>query len=171
MSILTKTKNRFWFLLALMVLTHITYSQKITSYKINDLLNRVINSSDTVYVVNFWATWCKPCVAELPDFNRLDSVYKLKKVKVLLVSLDFKEDISSKLIPFIKKHNYHAEIIVLDESNGNNFINKISEKWSGAIPATLITQRNKNVEEFYEKKLSYGFLVERLQAKYMILDQ
>jgi hypothetical protein len=110
-------------------------------------------------------------VAELPDFNKIDSVYKTQKIKVILVSLDFKEDVKLKLKPFIAKRKFKAEIIVLDEVNGNDFINKVSESWSGAIPATLITKNNNQISEFYEKKLSYEFIVERLQINKSILNQ
>ena len=66
-------------------------AQKPTVYKINELLNRINNDSDTTYVVNFWATWCKPCVAELPEFEKLhlDAKDNNRKTKVLLVSMDF----------------------------------------------------------------------------------
>jgi thiol-disulfide isomerase/thioredoxin len=61
-------------------------------YKINDLLNRIKNN-DTTYIVNFWATWCKPCVQELPAFDSLLTITKNSRTKIILVSLDFKEDI------------------------------------------------------------------------------
>ena len=81
-------------------------AQKPAVYKINDLLNRINNNSDTTYVVNFWATWCKPCVAELPEFEKLhiDSKEKNRKVKVLLVSMDFVEELNKKLKDFLTKN-------------------------------------------------------------------
>lgn len=133
-------------------------AQKTPVYKIDNLLKRIHNTSDTLYVVNFWATWCKPCVAELPDFEKIHQLNKNKKVKVLLVSMDFKEDIKTKLQPFLKKNNYSAEVVVLDELNGNAFIDKVSKEWGGAIPATLFTKQNNSVNEFYEKKLNLEFL-------------
>ena len=68
-----------------------------------------------------------------------------------------------KLKTFLTKNKYTCEVIVLDEVNGNDFINKISEAWSGAIPATLITRKNKSVNEFFEKKVTYDFLVEKIK--------
>lgn len=138
-------------------------AQQVPVYKIGDLLKRIHNASDTVYVVNFWATWCKPCVAELPEFEKLHTQYKDSLVKVLLVSLDFKEDMTGKLIPFLRKNNYTTDIVLLDEVNGNSFINQVSEKWSGAIPATLITTRNKSRQVFLEKKLTEAVIVEEIK--------
>lgn len=149
-------------LILLLFIGNAINAQKIGVYKIDDLLKRINNNSDTIYVVNFWATWCKPCVAELPEFEKLNKDYSSKKVKVILVSMDFKETLNKKLKPFIKKNKYTCEVVLLDESNGNDFINKISEEWSGSIPATLITRKNKSVNEFIEKKVTYDFLVEHL---------
>lgn len=163
-----KIKSKFLFSFTFVLIFSKIYSQKIEVYKINHLLNRIQNNSDTTYIVNFWATWCKPCVAELPDFEKIDSIYKTEKIKVLLVSLDFKEDLNSKLKPFIVKRKFTSECIILDEANGNDFINKVSELWSGAIPATLITNQNKQIKEFYEKKISFNFLKERLNANKLI---
>jgi thiol-disulfide isomerase/thioredoxin len=113
------------------------YGQTVTGiYKINDLVSRIKNP-DTVYVVNFWATWCKPCIKELPAFDSLESSSQNSKIKVLLVSMDFKEDNSKKVESFLRKNRIRPECIILDEIDGNSFINKISPQWSGALPATL----------------------------------
>jgi thiol-disulfide isomerase/thioredoxin len=117
-------------------------------YKINDLVKRV-DTSQTTLIVNFWATWCKPCVQELPAFDSLNT--ESKNYKVILVSLDFKEDIKSKVNPFLKKNHIKSECVLLDEVNGNDFIDKISKEWSGAIPATLFKNTNKKI--FIEKKM------------------
>lgn len=134
--------------------------QKPAVYKMDDLLKRIHNASDTVYVVNFWATWCKPCVQELPEFEKLNimSVNTKAKVKVLLVSLDFKESLKTKVVPFLNNNKYSTECVLLDEVDGNVFINKINSKWSGAIPATYFTKGNKKQEEFIEKKLTFETL-------------
>ena len=94
--------------------------------------------NDTTYVINFWATWCKPCVEELPYFEQLHDQYKGEKVRVILVSLDFPKQIESKVVPFVKKHQLKSDVVVLAEVNGNNYINKVEPTWSGAIPVTIV---------------------------------
>src|ERR1700739_2398938 len=93
------------------------HSQHVSVIKITDLENRIKNNSDTAYVVNFWATWCVPCVKELPAFDSLNTAYSKKKVKVLLVSLDFKEDLQTKLIPFLISKKIKPEVVLLDETD------------------------------------------------------
>ncbi len=138
--------------ISFLICTILGKSQAVSHvYKINDLLAR-INNPDTTYIINFWATWCKPCVKELPSFDSLNSNSKKNNLKILLVSLDFKEDIEKKLNPFLLKNKIKHECVVLDEINGNDFINKIDEKWTGAIPATLIKLNKKRV--FVEKSIS-----------------
>ncbi len=140
------------------------YSQKIKIYKIEDLEKRVKNNSDTTYIVNFWATWCAPCVKELPDFDTINAAYATDKIKVILVSLDFKEDLDNKIIPFIKKKNVQSEVVVLDEVNGNYFIPKVSNAWSGALPATWIVNTKKSVDRFFERKITTEFLKNELHT-------
>jgi thiol-disulfide isomerase/thioredoxin len=123
-----------------------TVGTGVPSVKIDEVNKRLQNGNDTVYVVNFWATWCAPCVAELPYFERLDSVYKYKSVKVILVSTDFKKDIDSRLVPFIERKKLHSEVNFLDELYDNEWIPKVDSLWQGNIPATKIysakTQRS-----------------------------
>jgi len=113
-------------------------------------LNR---QTDTVYIINFWATWCKPCVKELPFFEKISEKYKDQKVKVILVSLDFAKNYESMLIPFVKKKGLKSEVVLLSDPNSNDWIDKVSPIWSGAIPATLIY--SKNSREFYEQSFNY----------------
>jgi thiol-disulfide isomerase/thioredoxin len=120
-------------------------------YKIDGLLKRM-SGSDSTYIINFWATWCKPCVRELPAFDSLFHETKNQKVKIILVSLDFKEDTEKKVIPFLKRQQTVCEVVLLDEVNGNDFIDKISKKWTGAIPGTLFKRGAKM--EFRESKLN-----------------
>jgi thiol-disulfide isomerase/thioredoxin len=135
-------------------------SQVSGIYKIDDLLSR-IKQKDTAYVVNFWATWCKPCIEELPSFDSLTAITSKMPVKVLLVTLDFKEDLNTKVKPFLLKHKLKSQVVLLDETNGNDFINKISEKWSGAIPATYF--KNDQNTLFVEKKMRLADLNEHLK--------
>lgn len=140
--------------LSLLFLSTLLSGQKVSAvYKTEDLLKR-LNNKDTTYVVNFWATWCKPCVQELPAFDSLAAANK--NVKVLLVCLDFKEELDKKVNPFLLKRKIKSECVLLDEVNGNEYINKISESWSGAIPATVFVKGKTKILK--EKKLNLAEL-------------
>jgi thiol-disulfide isomerase/thioredoxin len=139
-------------------------SQEIPVLKVTDLEKRIKNDSDTTYIVNFWATWCAPCVKELPDLDSIHDVYKGQNVKVLLVTMDFKEELQTKVIPFLQKKKLHAEVLLLDEVNGNYFIPKISNDWTGAIPATLIINNKKKFTHFFEKKVTFELLKNEIES-------
>lgn len=123
-------------------------AQQILTF--GQLAPRLSTQSDTVYVVNFWATWCGPCVAELPYFEKLQEQNKDQKFKLLLVSLDNKNTVESKVVPFIQKKNLTAEVVVLAEKDPNKWVDKVDESWTGSIPATLIF--SKSQKAFYEKQ-------------------
>jgi thiol-disulfide isomerase/thioredoxin len=130
-------------------------------YKIDDLVNRISND-DTTYVINFWATWCKPCVAELPEFEKLNNDSAGTKLKVLLVSMDFVEDLNTRLKSFLKKNNYKAEVVLLNETDATTFIPKLDNRWGGSIPATLVKHGGKKA--FAEKKLTIENLLEMVKS-------
>ena len=128
----------------------------VKAYNYEGLKHFLNQKNDTTYVVNFWATWCVPCVAELPHFEDLNEKYKDNKVKVLLVSLDMDKKIESQLIPFIKKRQLKSEVVILRDPDADSWISQIDSSWTGAIPATLIY--NKDQRKFYEKSFTYDGL-------------
>jgi thiol-disulfide isomerase/thioredoxin len=124
-------------------------AQHIEVYNAERLLQRVSNE-DTFYVVNFWATWCGPCVKELPEFERLQKHYNGKPVKILLVSLDFKEAYPRKIESFLQKKRPPHEVVWFNETNANEFIPKIDNRWQGSIPATWLVYRKQSYTNFVE---------------------
>lgn len=107
------------------------------------LQKEILNDKNTIYVVNFWATWCAPCVKELPHFEKLNS--ENKRVKVVLVSLDFKNQFESKLLPFLKKKNIQSQVVLLTDKDYNKWLPLVDKEWSGSIPATLIIKNEKKI--------------------------
>lgn len=124
--------------------------QEIASYKAGRLMDRLAAGDDTVFVVNFWATWCGPCIKELPEFDKLADRYKGRPVKIILVSLDFKNDYPGKIQKFINKRKLEHEVVWLNENKPNDFIPKITEEWQGSIPATLLYHKERGWQKFFE---------------------
>jgi thiol-disulfide isomerase/thioredoxin len=122
----------------------------------NGLEAILTKNDDKTYIVNFWATWCKPCVEELPAFEKLYEAYKDKNVVLVLVSLDFPNKLESRVLPFIEKNQLKGKVVLMGDPNQNTWIPKVSPEWSGAIPATVIY--NKNNRKFYEQSFDYTTL-------------
>ena len=113
------------------------------------LYSKIDLSVDKTYVINFWATWCAPCVKELPYFEEINKEFKDKNTEVILVSLDFPSQIESKLKPYLKKNKIKSKVMLLDDSKMNTWVPKVSEQWDGGIPATLSV--NSSNYNFYPK--------------------
>ena len=113
------------------------------------MYSKIDLSVDKTYVINFWATWCAPCVKELPYFEEVNKQSKDNNTEVILVSLDFPSQIESKLKPYLKKNKIKSKVILLDDSKINTWVPKVSEQWDGGIPATLIV--NSSNYNFYPK--------------------
>lgn len=112
--------------------------EDIPVYEFEALQKVLPADNNQLVILNFWATWCKPCVAEMPYFNAISKKYADNdQIKVLLISLDMSTQIESRLIPFMNKRQLHPEVWVLDDPDANSWIDKVDPSWSGAIPATL----------------------------------
>lgn len=134
------------------------FAQTKTVHPLNiQQLNKRVSNPDTVYVVNFWATWCGPCVKELPNFDQLQQTYKGKPVKVLLISMDFKSKLNE-VKAFAKSRKLISEVYLADKPNEQEFIDAIDKNWSGALPGTLIVNTKKHFKKFYEQEFTYDQL-------------
>jgi thiol-disulfide isomerase/thioredoxin len=123
--------------------------------KWNALESILESKQDSVYVINFWATWCRPCVTELPFFDSLATNYSDKPLAMVLVSLDFKRQFNDRLIPFLEKNNVRSRVLLLDEPDYDSWIGKVDAYWGGAIPATLVIHPKSDYREFFEKEFTY----------------
>ena len=138
------------------------YSDKeITQKTFNQLLSSLDLSNNQTYVVNFWATWCSPCIKEIPHFEYVNKKFDSNLVKVVLVSLDLPNHFNSKLVPFVKKNNIKSDVIHLTDINVNEWMPKISNEWNGGIPATLIM--NNNFQKFYPKPFEKDELIDEIE--------
>ena len=133
------------------------YSQNVKLITLDQLNERIKTGKDSTYVVDFWATWCAPCIKELPHFEKLAADYKSDKLKVLLVSVDFKSKLNSNVFPFVKRKNLKNEVFLLNESSPQEYIDRIDPSWSGSIPATLFIKGD--TRKFVESEFTYEQLL------------
>ena len=130
-------------------------SQNIEAIKFSELQNKILYADAPLTVFNFWATWCGPCVKEMPHFDNLET--ENEDIKVYFVSLDFKQDFE-RVRKFVAKKDLKSEVLYLDEKDPNSYMRKVNKDWSGAIPASLfVTDLGKTY--FFEK----AFTKEELQ--------
>lgn len=152
----------FWFIGLLAISNLCAQSTTIKIIDFKTLQSLTNNNTDTTYVINFFASWCKPCLKELPEFIEFANNNHDHAIKVIFVSLDFKSD-SKALESIINKYNITQSVYLLDEPNANKWINAIDPTWSGAIPATLITNSAQKRRTFIEDSMTYDTLNQLLK--------
>ncbi|MBS1783233.1 MAG: TlpA family protein disulfide reductase [Bacteroidetes bacterium] len=131
-------------------------AQSVSSSSVETLKSRIAHT-DTVFVINFWATWCGPCVRELPEWNKLEMYYSHKPVKVLLVSVDDASMYPKRLSKFAARKKIQPEIIWLTDPAAP-FLMQLTSNWSGGIPFTYICYQNTSYTNFFEGIISAGQL-------------
>lgn len=139
------------------------YAQQAEIVKLKQLQDHINRETDHIKIINFWATWCAPCIKEMPLFEKIGA--ERKDVEVTLVSLDL--DLNPKpetVYRFVDRKKIQSKVLILDEKDPNVWINQIEKGWSGAIPATLIINGKTGQRKFVEKELHEGDL-EKLIAE------
>lgn len=157
-----KLKKAF-FIVVLVFITAAAYSQKVAKVKITEI-EQMIKESDSPMIVNFWATFCVPCIKEMPAFEAMASKYKSQGLKVVFVSLDLKDAYPKQVENFVTKRKIGQKVVWLDETDADYFIPKIDGKWSGAIPATLFINNKKNYRQFLETEFTEEALEKEVGA-------
>ena len=149
--------------IAALFISSFIFGQEIKSVKATDL-EKIIAESKTPLIINMWATWCKPCIEEIPYFLEEIKDHRKDSLKILLVSLDFKEAFPDAILSFAKKREINAPIVWLDETNADYFCPKIDAKWSGGIPATLFINNKTGYRKFVEEQISHKQLKKEIMA-------
>ena len=150
-------------LIIILVSSQLLSAQEIRKVKI-EALAEYIRNADHPIVVNFWATWCVPCVHELPYFQSGIKKYASAKMELVLVSLDFPNDYPKKISQFVRANKYEGTFYWLDETNADHFCPQIDEKWSGAIPSSLFLNPKSGYRSFFERQLTEPQLELELKA-------
>jgi thiol-disulfide isomerase/thioredoxin len=149
--------------LYLSVFQAIGQRKKVEIVKFEDLQQLINHATDTTLVVHFWATWCRPCVEELPSLEKLSQEYSTQKVRFLMVSMDFPKDLKEKVTPFISKNNIKSDVVLLDEPDYNAWIDEVDKDWSGTIPATLLVNLTMGKRVFFEGQVNMEHFLEELK--------
>jgi thiol-disulfide isomerase/thioredoxin len=124
----------------------------LDSVKLTALISE---NKGNVLVVNVWATWCVPCIEEMPDLIKLTDSYESENIKIIGISIDYPEEIQSKILPFVKKNKINFPVYVNDFKNDEALINFLNTEWSGAIPVTFIYDKEGKQKEFLLGKHSF----------------
>jgi len=137
----------------LLIMASLTFSQTIKKVKVTEV-EEYIKNSDHPIVLNCWATWCAPCVEEIPFFMETVKKYSEQKVELLLVSLDFAKSYPNKILESIKKHHFNATFFWLNETNADYFCPKIDPKWDGTLPSTLLVNNKTGYRTFFGRPMT-----------------
>ena len=150
-------------LLMIVIVAVTTHGQEIKSVKITGL-EKLIAESKTPLIINFWATWCKPCLEEIPYFMDEAKKHSKDSLQFLLVSLDMKEAFPAQIKKTIEKRKIIVPVYWLDETNADYFCPKVDPKWSGAIPASLFINNKTGYRKFFEEQLSQEDLQQEIKG-------
>ena len=159
--------RRLFIHLSLLLISFSIRAQEIKKVKITEVA-KIIADSKKPLIVNMWATWCKPCIEELPYF--LEEVKKQNEkgdtVQIILVSMDFKEDYPATIQSFVAKRKYNVPVLWLDETNADYFCPKIDPKWSGACPSSLFINNKSGYRNFIEGQIKHDDLKKEIKAMF-----
>ncbi|MEI6312860.1 MAG: TlpA disulfide reductase family protein [Bacteroidota bacterium] len=150
---------KYCILLVLLNLTYYSLTAQQIQFVTNDSLEHTIyHKTDTTYMIHFFATWCIPCMNELPEIIAFNDSTKDARFKLILVSLDPINTATTNLQAIISKLNITSNIYVLNDANTNEWISKVDKNWSGAIPATLFINQHKKFRKFIAETVTFKSL-------------
>ena len=149
---------------AILFITFLAFTSEAQTrvIKFDELSALITKKSDKIQVINFWATWCAPCVKELPLFQKLEDRSD-PKIEITLVNLDYSDKVA-KVNSFVNKKKITSEVLLLDEVDYNAWIDRVDKSWGGGIPATLFINSKTGQRKFVESELKDGDLERYIES-------
>jgi thiol-disulfide isomerase/thioredoxin len=136
-----------------LLIASFAFSQTIKKVKVTEV-EEYIKNSDHPIVLNCWATWCAPCIEEIPYFMETVKKYSEQKVELVLMSLDFATSYPNKILDLVKKRHFEATFLWLNETNADYFCPKIDPKWDGTLPSTLFVDPKTGYRKFFGRPMT-----------------
>jgi len=140
------------------------FSQDVRIIDKPGLIEILNNPSDKLHIINFWASWCGPCITELPEFKRVLLESDSSKVDFLFISLDFPSEIDKKLKPFLQKNNFPFEFALMNDTDYNSWIDIVDPGWQGNIPATLFYNNARSIHYFIPGPVDKEILIQTINS-------
>lgn len=144
--------RKFFNVFSLIILSSFLFTasgQKFQFIKVPELEKILNNPENKLFVINFWATWCPPCIREFPNFEKVSKEFSQSEVKFIMVSLDFPSELEEKLIPFIEKNNVSLDVALMTDLDYDSWIDKVDASWHGEIPSTLVFNNSRKKRQFH----------------------
>jgi thiol-disulfide isomerase/thioredoxin len=95
------------------------------------------NGSGKFRLVNFWATWCAPCVAEFDEFVTINRMYRHRDFEMVLVSVN-QPDEEKQVLEFLQKHQASNQNLIFGSAGRSPLINAFDPAWQGEVPLTVL---------------------------------
>ena len=141
------------FLIFSLFINSILQSQVISMIGVSEIKEMLGKQDGKLYVINFWATWCGPCITEIPHFEKVAKEFPDAKVEFILASLDFPSELEKRLKPFIRKNNIKQRVVLIEELDYGKWMGMVDKNWQGNIPVTLFVNNVTGKREFIDRPL------------------
>jgi peroxiredoxin len=128
---------------------------------IKDLVRN--SNSDKLRLINFWATWCGPCITEFPDLVIIDRMYRGRPFEFITVSTD-KQNRKEDVLKFLQKQEASNKNYIFNKDDVYELIEAVNPDWQGALPFTMLIEPGGNI--VYKKQ----DVIDPLQMKKLIVN-
>ncbi|MGA7160577.1 MAG: TlpA disulfide reductase family protein [Bacteroidota bacterium] len=130
-------------------------ARSVKPINVNGIERLLHDRKGKILFLNVWATWCQPCVEEFPDLVKVYEEYRDSPVDIVAISVDYPDEIESKIVPFLTSLNVPFTVYVADVKKDEDFINALNPAWSGAVPATFIFDAHGKQQKFMFGQKNY----------------
>jgi len=119
----------------------------------NELLLKIQKEKNKITILNIWATWCGPCVEEMPDLLKIQKVYGKQGLNLMLVSADFPSEVQS-VHKFLDDRKVTFPTYI-KQGKDMEFISQLHKDWDGAIPVTFVFGKKGNLLKFFKGSVTF----------------